>query len=126
MAKGLVLDPTAARKDDIASPGPDAGILSGKRIGFRVDRMWRAWDWVQRNFDALGARTSTFAKPFLLQLGGQFCDPAAQAEVKAFGEAKVREIGAGALEVGRTVESIGLCAALKAVHAAEFEALAAQ
>ena len=85
-----------------------------------------AWDWVQRNFDALGARTSTFAKPFLLQLGGQFCDPAAQAEVKAFGEAKVREIGAGALEVGRTVESIGLCAALKAVHAAEFEALAAQ
>ena len=46
MARGLVLDPTAARADDITSPGPDAGLLAGKRIGFRVDRMWRAWDWI--------------------------------------------------------------------------------
>lgn len=46
MATGLVLDPTTARDDDIASPGPDAGDLAGKRIGIRVDQMWRAWDWV--------------------------------------------------------------------------------
>lgn len=46
MAIGTVLDPTAHRADDIAGPGPDAGILAGKRIGFRVDRMWRAWDWI--------------------------------------------------------------------------------
>lgn len=46
MTRGLILDPTAVRDDDNASPGPDAGLLTGKRIGFRLDRMWRAWDWV--------------------------------------------------------------------------------
>lgn len=46
MAIGKVLDPTAKREDDITSPGPDAGVLAGKRVGFRIDRMWRAWDWI--------------------------------------------------------------------------------
>jgi hypothetical protein len=46
MARGFVLDPSSARADDITSPGPDAGDLRGKRIGFRVDQMWRAWDWI--------------------------------------------------------------------------------
>jgi hypothetical protein len=46
MAKGYVLDPTTARADDITSAGPDAGSLSGKVIGIRVDQMWRAWDWI--------------------------------------------------------------------------------
>lgn len=46
MAKGVVLDPTARRTDDITDPGPDAGLLAGKRVGFRLDRMWRAWDWI--------------------------------------------------------------------------------
>lgn len=62
MARGLVLDPTATRNDDIASPGLDAGVLSGKRIGFRVDRMWRAWDWISElwaeKFRAAGAEVS--------------------------------------------------------------------
>jgi aminopeptidase N len=84
-----------------------------------------AWDWVRQNFDALAARASVFARPFLLQLGGQSCDVAAQAEMQAFGAARVREMGSGELEVGRTVESIGLCAALRAAHAAEFGELVA-
>lgn len=46
MATGLVLDPTAVREDDITSPGPDAGPLAGKTVGFRLDEIWRAWDWV--------------------------------------------------------------------------------
>jgi len=46
MAKGIVLDPTTARADDITSPGPDAGPLAGKTVGIRVDQMWRAWDWI--------------------------------------------------------------------------------
>jgi hypothetical protein len=46
MTKGYVLDPTALRTDDIESPGPEAGPLSGKTVGFRVDEMWRAWDWI--------------------------------------------------------------------------------
>jgi hypothetical protein len=62
MTQGLILDPTATRDDDIASPGPDAGLLIGKRIGFRQDRMWRAWDWISERwaekFRAAGAEVS--------------------------------------------------------------------
>ncbi|HCX14777.1 MAG TPA: hypothetical protein DGZ24_05625 [Rhodospirillaceae bacterium] len=46
MAKGNVLDPTVLRADDITSAGPDAGLLKGKVVGFRLDEMWRAWDWI--------------------------------------------------------------------------------
>lgn len=46
MAHIKILDPTASRDDDISNPGPDAGVIVGKRIGFRVDRMWRCWDWI--------------------------------------------------------------------------------
>jgi hypothetical protein len=46
MGQALVLDPTASLSADIASPGPDAGILAGKRIGIRLDQIWRAWDWI--------------------------------------------------------------------------------
>lgn len=46
MALGMVLNPTAKRTDDITSPGPDAGPLKGKIVGFRLDEIWRAWDWV--------------------------------------------------------------------------------
>lgn len=46
MALGKILDPTALRSDNITSPGPDAGPLAGKTIGFRLDEIWRAWDWV--------------------------------------------------------------------------------
>lgn len=50
MSTGMVLDPTATRLDNNASPGPDAGEIAGKRIGFRVDRMWRAWDWISEQW----------------------------------------------------------------------------
>ena len=46
MTTGNVLDPTAVRADDIASPGPDAGMLAGKTVGLRLDEIWRAWDWI--------------------------------------------------------------------------------
>jgi hypothetical protein len=62
MALGLVLDPTASRDDDNPSPGPDAGLLAGKRIGIRVDNIWRAWDWISEQwaekFRAAGAEVS--------------------------------------------------------------------
>lgn len=50
MTRGMVLDPTAARDDDIADPGPDVGEVFGKRIGFRVDRIWRCWDWISEDW----------------------------------------------------------------------------
>lgn len=46
MATGKVLNPMAARSEDITSPGPDAGPLAGKTIGIRLDEIWRAWDWI--------------------------------------------------------------------------------
>src|SRR3546814_19673532 len=72
MALGMVLDPTATRTDDIASPGPDAGMLIGKRVGFRLDRMWRAWDWISelwaQRFQEAGAEVSFWRS------GGRSCD----------------------------------------------------
>lgn len=52
MAIGKILDPTALSTKDNASPGPDAGSLAGKRIGIRVDIIWRAWDWISANWEA--------------------------------------------------------------------------
>ena len=62
MPIGTILDPTATRADDNASPGPDAGSLAGRRIGIRTDIIWRAWDWVSENWahklEAAGAEVS--------------------------------------------------------------------
>ncbi len=52
MALIKVLDPTAKRLEDNASPGPDAGSLAGKTIGFRLDQIWRCWDWISENWAA--------------------------------------------------------------------------
>ena len=60
MALGTILDPTAVRADDITHPGPDLGDLRGKTIGFRVDIMWRSWDWSSalwaKELEAAGAK----------------------------------------------------------------------
>lgn len=50
MSMGTVLDPTALRRDCNESAGPDAGPLNGKHIGFRIDRMWRAWTWISEQW----------------------------------------------------------------------------
>ena len=59
MSKGNVLDPTALGAGDITSAGPDAGPLAGKVVGFRLDEIWRAWDWIAEiwgaEFEKLGA-----------------------------------------------------------------------
>ena len=64
MTTGMVLDPTSTREDDVSSPGPDAGLLAGKRVGFRLDQIWRAWDWIAEDWAAkleeVGATVSTW------------------------------------------------------------------
>ncbi len=40
-----VLDPTAVGRAGNNDPGPDAGDLHGKTILFRVDVLWKSWDW---------------------------------------------------------------------------------
>jgi Fe-S cluster biogenesis protein NfuA len=41
-----VVDPSAETSAADTDPGPDAGPLAGKVVGFRVDVLWRSWDWV--------------------------------------------------------------------------------
>jgi len=57
----LIVDPSAELTTGDADPGPDAGPLRGKTVGFRVDVLWRSWDWVvdewSRSLAAQGAST---------------------------------------------------------------------
>ena len=46
MGRITVLDPTAPPPQDEAGPGPDAGEIAGRVIGFRSDRTWRSFEWV--------------------------------------------------------------------------------
>ncbi|MCK9877914.1 hypothetical protein MXD59_19395 [Frankia sp. Ag45/Mut15] len=39
-----VLDPTCGAAPGDPDPGPDLGPLAGRRIGFRIDVLWPAWD----------------------------------------------------------------------------------
>ncbi|MEX5636847.1 hypothetical protein [Parafrankia sp. FMc2] len=61
-----VLDPTGEISPGNPDPGPDAGPLSGKRIGFRVDVLWPAWDWTvsewTRELEAAGAAVTTWRR----------------------------------------------------------------
>ena len=41
-----ILDPTAPPPIVDTDPGPDAGPLAGKRVGFRFDHAWRSFEWV--------------------------------------------------------------------------------
>ncbi len=41
----LVLDPTAAALPVDPDRGPDAGPLTGKRVGIRYDLTWRSFLW---------------------------------------------------------------------------------
>ena len=46
MARIRILDPTAAPPEVDPDPGPPAGSLRGKTIGFRSDRTWASFEWV--------------------------------------------------------------------------------
>jgi len=46
MGRITVLDPTAPPPQDEAGPGPDAGDVAGRVVGFRSDRTWRSFEWV--------------------------------------------------------------------------------
>ena len=60
----LVLDPTGRPEGGNQDPGPDAGPIAGRRVGFRVDVLWRSWDWMSEEWSqrlaAAGAVTTDF------------------------------------------------------------------
>lgn len=53
MALVTVLDPSSLARQAADDPGPDVGSLQGKKVGFRVDILWRSWDWVADEWAAL-------------------------------------------------------------------------
>lgn len=59
MHRVTILDPTAPPPIVDRDPGPDAGPLAGRRIGFRFDHAWRSFEWVldewAPRFEAAGA-----------------------------------------------------------------------
>jgi hypothetical protein len=66
MARGIVLDPTYEKSrfvDEAPTVRRVAG-LAGATVGFRVDIMWRSWDWVadvwQEALVAAGAELRVF------------------------------------------------------------------
>lgn len=73
-----VLDPQAKRLTDNPSSGPDVGPLAGKIVGFRVDQIWRCWDWISENwaekFRAAGAEVAFWRS------GGRSGDEGEQAD----------------------------------------------
>jgi hypothetical protein len=60
LARVTILDPTAPAPDAEPAPGPDAGSLAGKVVGFRSDETWRSFEWVldewQPELEAAGAQ----------------------------------------------------------------------
>jgi hypothetical protein len=46
MARVRMLDPTAPSPVLDTDPGPDLGVLAGRKVGIRFDRAWRSWLWV--------------------------------------------------------------------------------
>src|SRR5581483_9456444 len=61
-----VLDPTAATDLLHRDPGPDAGALAGRAVGFRIDVLWTSWDVVvnewTRALEAAGVVVKTFRR----------------------------------------------------------------
>ena len=46
MTRIKILDPTAEPPEVDPDPGPEAGALSGKKVGIRYDTAWRSFEWV--------------------------------------------------------------------------------
>lgn len=64
MALVTILDPSSLVGSTTDDPGPDVQWLSGRKVGIRVDILWRSWDWVAeewaRLLEADGAQVTTW------------------------------------------------------------------
>jgi hypothetical protein len=47
-----VVDPTVEVDAGADDPGPAAGSLRGRTVGFRVDILWRSWDWLTEEWES--------------------------------------------------------------------------
>jgi len=94
-----VLDPTAATAVLDRDPGPDAGPLAGRAVGFRIDVLWTSWDVVvdewTRALEAAGVVVKTFRR--------------AQGLPGEQGEQADREYAAMLEEVDAAIVGLGNC-----------------
>jgi hypothetical protein len=64
MALVTVLDPSSQQGSTTDDPGPDVRSLAGRKVGIRVDILWRSWDWVAEEWARLleddGAEVTTW------------------------------------------------------------------
>jgi Fe-S cluster biogenesis protein NfuA len=62
----VIVSPAASVGAGNDSPGPEAGPLAGLTVGFRVDRLWRSWDWAAdqwaRSLGEAGATVVTWRR----------------------------------------------------------------
>ncbi|MEP6624008.1 MAG: hypothetical protein ABJC79_06180 [Acidimicrobiia bacterium] len=86
MSRMVILDPTATPPVLDPDPGPDAGRLTGRRVGIRFDRAWRSWLWVIDEWEprlaALGATVDRWEAGNRVGEGGEVTF----AELDAFAE----------------------------------------
>lgn len=53
MTTTRVLDPTLPAVLDEDGAGPEITTLHGLKVGFRIDMLWRSWDWVSSEWGRL-------------------------------------------------------------------------
>lgn len=77
-----------------------------------------AWLWLRQNFDAVLERVPDWRRGKLAQAGENFCDDGHRAEVASFFKPKEKELSGAPRALANTLESIDLCMAKRAFHAA--------
>lgn len=85
------------------------------------DALW-AWVRDEANLEALLARIPTWRKGAIVNVGNGFCSTDKADEIEAFFRDRVDALEGGPRELDQTLESIRLCAALKAAKAEEIKA----
>jgi alanyl aminopeptidase len=82
-----------------------------------------AYDWVKANFDALRAKVGDHGTLGLINASGELCSEEAASDIEQTYGARAKELPGGPSHLALTVESVRLCAALKAgqaEHAREY------
>jgi aminopeptidase N len=127
IALGSVKDSALAARALQIAGDPKVGInealtILGRQLEAAETRP-AAWQWFLVNFDNFVARLPGFVKPYVFTFAGSACDMVTRGELAKIGADKVKQFGGGQLELDRSLESIDLCIAQKAAHAAEFREL---
>ena len=94
-----VLDPTGATGTRERDPGPDAGPLAGRTVGFRVDVLWTSWDVVVEEWTAALQESGVLVRTFRREQGRPG-EAGAQAD---------REYAAMITEVDAAIVGLGNC-----------------